>query len=133
MNLAPSTKAPLFISAPAAQHAKLTAFAPYLKTLAKLSEVTVTDSLPQAAGAPVQVVGDVEMMLKVEIDVAAERERLGKEIARLTAEIAKGNGKLSNEAFVAKAPAAVVELEKARLAEFQNTVSKLESQLAQLP
>ncbi|MGB5109774.1 MAG: valine--tRNA ligase [Formosimonas sp.] len=132
MNLAPSTKAPLFIAAPAAQHAKLEAFAPYLKTLAKLSEVTVADTLPQAAGAPVQVVGEVEMMLKIEIDVVAERERLGKEITRLNGEITKITTKLANEAFVAKAPAAVVSQEKTRLAEFQSTVSKLEAQIAQL-
>ena len=72
-------------------------------------------------------------MLKVEIDVAAERERLSKEIARLKAEIAKANGKLSNQAFVAKAPAAVVEQEQARLAEFIAISSKLEQQLSSLP
>ena len=133
MNLSPATKAPLFIAAPAASLAKLNAFAPYLKTLAKLSEVTVAETLPQAAGAPVQVVGEVSLMLKVEIDVAAERERLGKEIVRLQGEIAKANGKLSNQAFVAKAPAAVVEQEQARLAEFIATASKLEQQLSSLP
>ncbi|TDR30406.1 valine--tRNA ligase [Hydromonas duriensis] len=132
MNLSPAQKAPLFIAAPAAEHDKLTAFAPYLKTLAKLSEVTVAEQLPTAAGAPVQVVGTIEMMLKVEIDVAAEKERLSKEIARLKGEIAKANGKLGNEAFVAKAPAAVVEQEKARLAEFQATMEKLEGQLGAL-
>ena len=133
MNLAPSTKAPLFIAAPAAQHAKLNEFAPYLKTLAKLSDVTVSDALPDAIGAPVQVVGDVSLMLKVEIDVAAERERLSKEIARLVGEIAKCNGKLTNDAFVAKAPPAVVAQEQARRDEFSATVSKLETQLASLP
>jgi valyl-tRNA synthetase len=133
MNLAPSTKAPLFIAAPAAQHAKLNEFAPYLKTLAKLSDVTVSDALPDAIGAPVQVVGDVSLMLKVEIDVAAERERLSKEITRLVGEIAKCNGKLTNDAFVAKAPPAVVAQEQARRDEFSATVSKLETQLASLP
>ena len=133
MNLAPSTKAPLFIAAPVVQHAKLKEFAPYLKTLAKLSDVTVSDALPDAIGAPVQVVGDVSLMLKVEIDVAAERERLSKEIARLVGEIAKCNGKLTNDAFVAKAPPAVVAQEQARRDEFSATVSKLETQLASLP
>jgi valyl-tRNA synthetase len=132
MSLSPSTRAPLFIAAPAAQHAKLNAFAPYLKTLAKLADVTVVETLPQAAGAPVQVVGAVEMMLKVEIDVKAERERLTKEITRLENEIAKANGKLGNEAFVAKAPPAVIEQERKRLMEFEGTVGKLRGQLSGL-
>ncbi len=129
MNLSPAQKAPLFIAADTAQQAKLRAFAPYLKTLAKLSEVTVGETLPEAIGAPVQVVGDISLMLKVEIDVKAERERLSKEIARLQGEIAKANGKLSNENFVAKAPPAVIEQEKKRVAEFGGTLEKLQAQL----
>ena len=129
MNLSPAQKAPLFISASSEQHDKLNAFAPYLKTLAKLSEVTVDAQLPENQGAPVQVVGNVEMMLKVEIDVKAERERLSKEITRLQGEIAKANGKLNNAGFVAKAPPAVIEQEKKRVADFGETLTKLEGQL----
>ena len=132
MNLSPAQKAPLFISASSEQHDKLNAFAPYLKTLAKLSEVTVDAQLPENQGAPVQVVGNVEMMLKVEIDVKAERERLSKEIARLQGEIAKANGKLNNAGFVAKAPPAVIEQEKKRVADFGETLAKLEVQLTAL-
>ena len=133
MNLSPAQKAPLFIAASAEQQAKLRAFAPYLKTLAKLSEVTIGAALPDAVGAPVQVVGDISLMLKVEIDVKAERERLSKEITRLQGEITKANGKLSNENFVAKAPPAVIEQEKKRVAEFGGTLEKLQTQLGALP
>ena len=71
-------------------------------------------------------------MLKIEIDVASEKERLAKEIARIEAEIVKANSKLTNESFVARAPAAVVEQEKARLLDFSASLEKMAAQLAKL-
>ena len=68
----------------------------------------------------------------MEIDVAAEKIRLGKEAARLESEIIKATGKLSNEAFVAKAPPAVIEQERKRVAEFEATLQKVRAQLLQL-
>ena len=128
MNISPATKVPLIAAGDVAQ---LEAYAPHLKALAKLADVEVVADLPEA-DAPVALAGNFKLMLKIEIDVAAEKERLGKEIARLSGEIAKANGKLTNESFVARAPAAVVEQEKARVAEFSASLEKLGAQLAKL-
>ena len=128
MSISPATRVPLIATGNAET---LTAYAPYLKALAKLEEVAIVAELPEA-DAPVMLVDDFKLMLKVEIDVAAEKERLGKEIARLENEINKANGKLNNESFVARAPAAVVEQEKARVAEFSASVDKLKNQFAKL-
>ena len=128
MGISPATKVPLIASGDAA---KLALYAPYLKALAKLEDVTIVAELPEA-DAPVMLVDNFKLMLKVEINVAEEKARLGKEIARLTNEIAKANGKLNNESFVARAPAEVVAQEKARVAEFGASLEKLQSQLAKL-
>ncbi|MFJ1302374.1 valine--tRNA ligase [Pseudomonadota bacterium AL_CKDN230030165-1A_HGKHYDSX7] len=128
MNLSPAQRVPLIAQGDAAV---LKRNAPYLAALAKLSQVDVVETLPDA-GAPVQVVGSAHLMLHVEIDVAAERIRLDKEIARLEGEIAKANGKLGNASFVERAPAAVVEQEKARVAQFNETLGKVRDQRAKL-
>ncbi|CAG9219734.1 valine--tRNA ligase [Paraburkholderia tropica] len=134
MNLSPAVKVPLLATGNAE---RLATFAPYAQALAKLSEVQIIAdeaALDAAsAGAPVAIVGTDKLVLKVEIDVAAERERLSKEITRLSNEVTKCNAKLGNESFVAKAPPAVVEQEQKRLAEFQATLGKLTAQLARLP
>ena len=128
MNLGPQQKVPLLAHG---DRATLTAFTPYLLPLARLSEVIIVDELPQAE-APVSIVGDYRLMLKIEIDAAAERARLGKEKERLESEIAKAKGRLANPSFVERAPAAVVEQERRRLAKFQATLEKLRAQLDRL-
>jgi len=104
-----------------------------LQALAKLSEVSFQASLgEEAKQAPVQNLGRLKMMLVVQIDVEAERLRLGKEVTRLEGEIAKAHAKLSNESFVARAPQAVVDQERARLEGFHLALEKVKAQLANI-
>ncbi|NGM87803.1 valine--tRNA ligase [Parapusillimonas sp. SGNA-6] len=128
MNLSPAQRVPLIAQGDADV---LAANSMYLAALAKLENVQIVTKLPDV-GAPVQIVGATQLMLHVEIDVEAERLRLGKEIERLEREIAKADGKLSNASFVERAPAAVVEQEKARVAHFGETLQKVQAQLAKL-
>jgi len=129
MGLSPAQRMPLLV---AGGGAEISEFAPILQALGKLSEVQIVDDMPADAMAPVAVAGETRLMLKVEIDVAAERERLKKEIEKLEKQIAIAQGKLSNEGFVARAPAAVVEQEKQRVADFTATLEQLKPQLAKL-
>jgi len=129
MNVSPALRMPLLV---AGGGAEIGEFADILKALGKLSEVQIVDDMPADAVAPVAVVGETRLMLKVEIDVAAERVRLAKEIEKLEKQIAIAQNKLGNEAFVARAPAAVIDQEKQRLADFSATLEKLKPQLAKL-
>jgi valyl-tRNA synthetase len=128
MNVAPSERIPLYLTG---DPGALGPLLPYLKALARLSEASVVETLPDAE-APVAVVEDVRLMLHIEIDVAAEITRLDKEATRLRGEIAKATAKLGNASFVERAPAAVVAQERERLAGFEATVGKIEGQLARL-
>ncbi len=128
MKLSPAQKVPLIAAGDAA---RLELFAPYIAALARLSEVKVVAQLPRT-DAPVQIVGDFKLMLHIEIDVAAERNRLSKEHERVQAECVKLDAKLANDAFVSRAPASVVAQERARLAALQTTLARLQEQRAQL-
>ena len=129
MNLSPAIRVPLLATG---DSETLSDFSPYLVALAKLSGVEIMpEGLPDAE-APVAIVGEFRLMLKIEVDIAAERERLGREIARIEAEIAKAETKLANNNFLKRAPGNVVEQEKCRLAGFGATLDKLKEQLHKL-
>jgi valyl-tRNA synthetase len=133
MNVSPATRMPMYVLG---DTAFMQSVAPVLQSLAKLSEVKVFETeaewIAAAQAAPVAVVGEARLCLFMEVDVAAEKIRLTKEAARLEGEIVKANGKLGNEAFVAKAPPAVIEQEKKRVADFGATLDKIRQQLQRL-
>jgi valyl-tRNA synthetase len=137
MSVSPSTRLPLYVVAnTAVEGAFLKSAAPVLQALAKLNEVKLFDDqaawAAAAQAAPVAVVGEARICLHMEVDVAAEKLRLGKEVARLEEQITKAQTRLGNEAFVAKAPAAVLEQERKRLDDFSATLAKMREQLARL-
>ena len=103
-----------------------------LTRLARLSSITHEDAPP--ADAVQIVVGEATLALPLAgvIDIAAEKARLEKEIAKQEGEIRKISGKLSNEGFLAKAPAEVIEENRARLAEEEAKQKKLAQALARL-
>ncbi|MEY2632628.1 MAG: hypothetical protein RIR00_1282, partial [Pseudomonadota bacterium] len=129
MGLSPAQRVPLLVTG-ASEETR--SFGPFLQVLGKLSEVVFVEDFPADAIAPVAVVGDARLMLKIEIDAAAERERLGKEIDKLEKLQTAIQSKLDNAGFVARAPAAVVDQERKRLADCQATLEKLHPQLARL-
>jgi valyl-tRNA synthetase len=130
MGLAPGTKVDVLVTGDVESNG-VGAFRPYVMALARLSDFRIVDALPDV-DAPVQVVDTLRVMLDVKVDPAAERERLSKERARLAGETEKAKAKLGNESFVARAPTAVVEQERARLAGFEATLAKLDEQLVRL-
>jgi valyl-tRNA synthetase len=133
MNVSPAVRLPLLVLGDADFMRNA---APVIKSLAKLNDVKVFDDeaawATAAQGAPVAMVGESRLCLFVEIDVAAEKARLGKEVTRLEGELVKASARLSNEAFVAKAPPAVLAQEKTRMADFSATLEKLRAQLVRL-
>ena len=133
MNVSPATKLPLYVLG---DSAFMQQAAPVLQALAKLNEVKLFEDEASwqaaAQSSPVAVVGEARLCLHMQVDVAAEKIRLGKEVIRLETEIAKANNNLGNEAFVAKAPPVVIEQARKRVADFVSTVAKVQDQLARL-
>ena len=128
MGIAPNVKAPLFVEG----SAELEGLLKYLPSLTRLTEAKLVDSLPEAEDAPVAVCNGARLMLKVEIDKAAETARLSKEAEKLQKALDKLNAKLGKPGYVDKAPAHLVEKDKAELAELEDKMGKVEGQLAKL-
>ena len=133
MGLNPGERVPLLTFG---DEAFVVAASPLLKALARLAEVrALADEAAFAQAtqaAPVAMSGDLRLALFVAIDVEAEQARLAKEVSRLQGEITKADAKLGNAGFVARAPAAVVEQERARLADFRQSLARLQDQQTRL-
>ncbi|MCG9083346.1 valine--tRNA ligase [Laribacter hongkongensis] len=127
MNLGPSVKAPLFVEGPAAY----ADFLPYARLLGRLSDAAVVEKLPEA-DAPVAIAGEARLMLKVEIDKAAETARLTKEIGKAESDVEKLTAKLEKPGYVDKAPAQLVERDRVQLADLTDKLAKLKAQLLKL-
>ena len=128
MGIAPNVKAPLFVEG----SAELEGLLKYLPSLTRLTEAKLVDNLPEAEDAPVAVCNGARLMLKVEIDKAAETTRLSKEAEKLQKALDKLNAKLSKPGYTEKAPAHLVEKDKADLAELEDKMAKVQNQLAKL-
>ena len=127
MGIAPNVKAPLFVEGSVPE-----ALLKYLPALTRLTEAKTVDRLPESEDAPGAVCNGARLMLKVEIDKAAETARLSKEAEKLQKALDKLNAKLSKPGYTEKAPAHLVEKDKADLAELEDKMAKVQTQLAKL-
>ncbi|WP_118846959.1 valine--tRNA ligase [Neisseria lactamica] len=128
MGIQPNVKAPLFVESAD----DLADYLKYLPMMTRLTEARQVAALPESGDAPVAVCNGARLMLKVEIDKAAETARLGKEAEKLQKAWDKLNAKLSKPGYTEKAPAHLVEKDKADLAELEDKMSKVQNQLAKL-
>lgn len=128
MGIQPNVKAPLFVESAD----DLADYLKYLPMMTRLTEARQVAALPESEDAPVAVCNGARLMLKVEIDKAAETARLSKEAEKLQKALDKLNAKLSKPGYTEKAPAHLVEKDKADLAELEDKMSKVQNQLAKL-
>ena len=128
MGIQPNVKAPLFVESAD----DLADYLKYLPMMTRLTEAQQVTALPESEDAPVAVCNGARLMLKVEIDKAAETARLSKEAEKLQKALDKLNAKLSKPGYTEKAPAHLVEKDKADLAELEDKMTKVQNQLAKL-
>lgn len=135
MNIGPGKPLPLFLkNAGAEDQRRLQENEPLLKKLAKVESFTVLGEADEAPLSATALVGDLQVLVPMAglIDKDAELARLNKEIQRLQGEVQRVGGKLSNAAFVDKAPPAVIDKERAKLAEAEQALANFTEQHARI-
>ncbi len=120
-------------AADAADYAMLARSSELLRRLARIDAMMISSDATKPRLSVTEVVRGVDIHVHLEglIDIEKERAKTGKEIARLEGQIRAVEGKLSNEKFVANAPADVVDAERAKLRNYSETIAKLRQTLEQ--
>ena len=132
MDIAPSKKLPVLLNNASAQDkSRLASTSEYLSLLAKLESIEVLATGSNAPACATALVGEMEIMIPMAglIDKDAELARLAKAADKLSNDVKRTEGKLGNENFVSKAPAAVIDKEKAKLADAQMQLRKIHEQI----
>lgn len=132
MNIAPGKPLPVLLdNASAEDQAFLQSHRQYLDFLAKTESVTVLAADEEGPESAIALVGEMKVLIPLAglIDKEAEIARLEKEIGKITGECKRLDGKLGNASFVDKAPAAVVDKERAKLHDAKAALAQLQSQL----
>ncbi|MGB6135111.1 MAG: valine--tRNA ligase [Shewanella sp.] len=135
LNIAPSKPLNALVRGVSYQdRIRLEANQAFFASLAKLETITVLEEGDSAPMSTTQLVGNMELLIPMAglIDVAAEMARIDKQLEKLAQEIARIEGKLSNEGFVAKAPAAVIDKERAKMTDLTRDIEKLNEQKVEL-
>jgi valyl-tRNA synthetase len=133
MDIAPSKRLPVLLNnLNDVDHQRLENTQQYLTMLAKLESIEILEKADEAPACATALVGEMEIMIPMAglIDKEAELARLKKAADKLVAEVQRTEGKLNNQNFVGKAPAQVIDKEKAKLADAQMQLSKIQEQQA---
>ena len=132
--VSPKTALDVVARIPAGEGMVLENQSEYLRALAGIGSLQIAPDAekPHHAATAVAAAGEVFVLLEGIVDFALERQRVAKELERAEGDLKRVNGKLSNEGFLAKAAADVIDKERAKAAELGDAVAKLTAQLSEL-
>ena len=131
MDIAPSKPLPALLrNVSSEDERRLGISRTFIDRLARLESITLLKEGEEAPASAAAVVGEMEILIPMAglIDKEAELARIGKAMGKLEQDVARFKGKLSNEKFVSNAPKAVIEKEKAKLADSESQLAKLKAQ-----